>query len=100
MLLGAQDDEFYQLQLRNLRQADADKIFEEEGIEMEELEGAMRSIFAKIALPFSPHKSHNVREAELADILKRCGFDTKGYATSYGGLRCHLIDRIFVYRNK
>merc|ERR1712032_422791 len=43
-----------------------------EGITVEDLEKALRHVFKKIAVPFSPHKSQLVREAELTDILRRC----------------------------
>jgi hypothetical protein len=42
------------------------------GITLEEVEDAIRQIFLRIALPFSPHKSGSVRRAEIADIMKRC----------------------------
>jgi len=43
-----------------------------EGIHMEDLEKTLRKVFKKIAVPFSPHKSGNVRNAELRDIMRRC----------------------------
>lgn len=42
------------------------------GVTLEEIGQAIRQVFLKIALPFSPHKSGNVRSAEIADIMKRC----------------------------
>lgn len=42
---------------------------------IEDVEEAVRNVFRKIAVPFSPHKSGNVRQAEITDILKRCVFD-------------------------
>jgi len=65
-------DDFYHEQLRRLRIADVEKI-REEGIEPREILEAMRHVFTQIAVPFSPHKSHGIREAELGDILHRCG---------------------------
>lgn len=47
-------------------------ILDNEGVTLVEVEKAIRQVFLKIALPFSPHKSKNVRDAELRDILKRC----------------------------
>lgn len=41
-------------------------------ISRDELVRALRHTFSQIALPFSPHKSAAIREAELSDILKRC----------------------------
>ncbi|CAK0879491.1 unnamed protein product [Prorocentrum cordatum] len=42
-----------------------------EGITAEDLL-LLGNAFQRIALPFSPHKSMNVREAELLDIMNRC----------------------------
>eukprot|EP00427_Karlodinium_veneficum_P053617 CAMPEP_0169403048 /NCGR_PEP_ID=MMETSP1017-20121227/55513_1 /TAXON_ID=342587 /ORGANISM="Karlodinium micrum, Strain CCMP2283" /LENGTH=373 /DNA_ID=CAMNT_0009509167 /DNA_START=51 /DNA_END=1172 /DNA_ORIENTATION=+ len=42
------------------------------GVTLQDLEKAIRQVFLKIALPFSPHKSGNVRSAEIEDIMKRC----------------------------
>jgi hypothetical protein len=42
-----------------------------EGITAEDLK-LLGNAFHRIALPFSPHKSANVREAELLDIMNRC----------------------------
>jgi len=67
------DDKFYK-KLNNgelLTEAENDLI-RDEGISVDDLEKALRHVFKKIALPFSPHKSGNVREAELTDILRRC----------------------------
>jgi len=66
-------EEFYK-QLREgdlLTEKEADLI-KDEGITLDELEKAIRHVFKKIAVPFSPHKSQLVREAELTDILRRC----------------------------
>lgn len=41
-------------------------------ISLSELEAAVRHIFTKIALPFSPHKSSAMRAAEILSILQRC----------------------------
>lgn len=43
-----------------------------EDISLSDLEEALRKVFLRIALPFSPHKTANVRMAELKDILKNC----------------------------
>jgi hypothetical protein len=42
------------------------------GVSLAEVESAIRHVFLKIALPFSPHKSGNIRQAEIEDIMKRC----------------------------
>ncbi|CAK0893777.1 unnamed protein product [Prorocentrum cordatum] len=49
---------------------------------MDDLEKALRHVFRKIAVPFSPHKSQNVREAELTDILNRCTDTYRGSMTN------------------
>jgi hypothetical protein len=67
------DEEFYK-RLREqtlLPKADSDLI-RAEGITAEELEKALRHVFKKIAVTFSPHKCSSVREAELIGILRRC----------------------------
>jgi len=67
------DDKFYK-KLNNgelLTEAENDLI-RDEGISVDDLEKALRHVFKKIAVPFSPHKSQGVREAELTDILRRC----------------------------
>eukprot|EP00930_Biecheleria_cincta_P030623 TRINITY_DN21206_c0_g1_i1.p1 TRINITY_DN21206_c0_g1~~TRINITY_DN21206_c0_g1_i1.p1 ORF type:complete len:1018 (+),score=142.81 TRINITY_DN21206_c0_g1_i1:53-3055(+) len=47
-------------------------ILASENIELEELEDAIRRVFELIAVPFSPHKSASVRDAEVATVLERC----------------------------
>lgn len=42
-----------------------------EGIGLDEVERSVRHVFKQIALPFSPHKSAVIRQAELSDILSR-----------------------------
>jgi len=48
------------------------RILEEEGISLTDIAAAIRQVFMKIALPFSPQKSSSIRQAELSDILSRC----------------------------
>eukprot|EP00811_Abedinium_folium_P010741 NODE_1993_length_2315_cov_13.157678.p2 GENE.NODE_1993_length_2315_cov_13.157678~~NODE_1993_length_2315_cov_13.157678.p2 ORF type:complete len:269 (+),score=98.59 NODE_1993_length_2315_cov_13.157678:1431-2237(+) len=48
------------------------QLLRELDISLETLEESARSVFRHIALPFSPHKSHNIRSAEMEDILVRC----------------------------
>jgi len=43
-----------------------------EGVELADLENVFRQVFCRIAVPFSPHKSANIRKAELHDLLKEC----------------------------
>eukprot|EP00448_Togula_jolla_P034877 CAMPEP_0170625472 /NCGR_PEP_ID=MMETSP0224-20130122/30776_1 /TAXON_ID=285029 /ORGANISM="Togula jolla, Strain CCCM 725" /LENGTH=505 /DNA_ID=CAMNT_0010952047 /DNA_START=215 /DNA_END=1733 /DNA_ORIENTATION=+ len=43
-----------------------------EGVALDVLVSSLRQVFRQIALPFSPHKSANIRQAELKDILNRC----------------------------
>jgi hypothetical protein len=66
------DDSFYAKQLSRLKQSDLDML-QAEGIGAADISEAMRYVFRQIALPFSPHKSSNIRKAELQDILNRCG---------------------------
>jgi hypothetical protein len=48
------------------------QLLDEEGIDNETLEVCLRHVFMRIALPFSPHRTQAVRQAELRDILKGC----------------------------
>jgi hypothetical protein len=48
------------------------QLLKEEGIALEDLTMYIRQVFLKIALPYSPHKSGHIRQAELAVILSRC----------------------------
>lgn len=48
------------------------KILSSQGIELHDLEDAIRRMFQKISKPFSPHKSGKVRIAELEDIVRLC----------------------------
>eukprot|EP00927_Polykrikos_kofoidii_P031317 TRINITY_DN26959_c0_g1_i1.p1 TRINITY_DN26959_c0_g1~~TRINITY_DN26959_c0_g1_i1.p1 ORF type:complete len:1068 (+),score=141.86 TRINITY_DN26959_c0_g1_i1:230-3205(+) len=41
------------------------------GMSLMECEKAVRHVFTKIALPFSPHKSRIVRDAEMKDVIWR-----------------------------
>jgi len=67
------DDAFYKkLSNGELLTESENDLLRDEGISVDDLEKALRHVFKKIALPFSPHKSGNVREAELTDILRRC----------------------------
>mmetsp|Transcript_51184 Transcript_51184/g.94706 ORF Transcript_51184/g.94706 Transcript_51184/m.94706 type:complete len:86 (-) Transcript_51184:93-350(-) len=55
-----------------------------EGIELSEVEEAIRELFHRIAMTFSPHKSTKMRNAELQDILGRCQLGRKGKENSGG----------------
>lgn len=66
-------EEFYkQLREGDLLTEKEGDLIKDEGITMDDLEKALRHVFKKIAVPFSPHKSQLVREAELTDIIRRC----------------------------
>jgi hypothetical protein len=76
------DEQFYKkLQNGDLLTAADSALIKDEGISMDDLERALRHVFKKIAVPFSPHKSQNVREAELMDILNRCTDTYRGSVT-------------------
>lgn len=75
---------------------DSTKILNNEGIDLKALVKAIRQVFKRIALPYSPHKTALIREAELKDILKQCklrhdfgrrdsGLAASSYGGSYGG---------------
>ena len=64
------DDAFYE-NFRtggNLTNADQDLLLKH-AITISELEASIRQVFKKIAQPFSPHKSRQIRKAELVDTL-------------------------------
>ncbi|CAJ1400228.1 unnamed protein product [Effrenium voratum] len=48
------------------------QVFALEQIELDDIEAALRHIFTKIALPFSPHKASSIRDVEIKTILQRC----------------------------
>jgi len=69
------DEDFYRRLHRDeiiAEGAEGRKFLAEHGVHLDEVEEAIRSIFKMIALPYSPHKTTKVREAEVGDILKRC----------------------------
>ena len=67
------DEDWYRSLLRGeVAPKDCMALLRGMGVNLEELAVAIRQLFLKIALPFSPHKSSNIRAAEIADILKRC----------------------------
>eukprot|EP00930_Biecheleria_cincta_P062860 TRINITY_DN4830_c0_g1_i13.p1 TRINITY_DN4830_c0_g1~~TRINITY_DN4830_c0_g1_i13.p1 ORF type:complete len:912 (-),score=143.96 TRINITY_DN4830_c0_g1_i13:216-2951(-) len=57
------------------------RLLHSQDISLSELEAAVRQVFTKIALPFSPHKSSAMRAAEILSILQRCKAKRK---TTYG----------------
>jgi len=67
-------DEAYYQRLRKGQELDSGAmgILQTEGITLRDLERAIRQVFSRIAVPFSPHKSNNIRQAELLDIMKLC----------------------------
>jgi len=42
------------------------------GIELPELESALRKVFKRIAVPYSPHRPATIRQAELKALLSNC----------------------------
>merc|ERR1712032_1093966 len=82
------DDAFFQ-RLLDGRELDPDATnpIGSEGFNLASLEQALRHVFKRIALPFSPHKTTNVREAELQDILKQCSLRDEVHKDSVLGVR-------------
>lgn len=67
------DDRFYEEFLRGDHvSSEGIELLEQEGVQLQEVAAAIRKVFMKIALPFSPHKTRTVRDAEINDVLKRC----------------------------
>jgi len=66
------DDQFYaRLHKGGILDSSALSLLEKEGVSLSSIEAAIRHMFLKIAVPYSPHKSENIRSAELLDIIKR-----------------------------
>lgn len=67
------DEDFYErLKKKQILGDGAIELLSNLEIELWEVEKAYRAVFKKIAVPFSPHKSGNIRRAELQDLMKRC----------------------------
>lgn len=65
-------EEFYERLRKGEVISDSDQsLLVQEGIEPQHLEAAVREVFTKIALPFSPQRTCRIRQAELLDILNR-----------------------------
>jgi len=52
------------------------EILRSKGIDLDELCDSIRKVFQTIAMPFSPHKTAKIRNAELIDIIERCRIRT------------------------
>jgi len=48
------------------------KLLEEQNIDLQNLSECLQQVFKRIAVPFSPQKSHSIRQAELKDLLRHC----------------------------
>jgi len=79
------DERFYRelYQVGKVLTAEHIMLLKNEGCPLEDVEAAIRQVFLKISLPFSPHKTGNVRRAELVDVMKRC---TDGRSTACTGM--------------
>jgi len=81
------DDAFYErLQSGRVLDRSCMKFLQSEGIDATDLTRALRQVFRKIAVPFSPHKTANIRTAELSDLLKECKLRVR--ATDGRGRSC------------
>jgi len=63
---------FLEVESGGIFDAQSREVIDNEGIKLDEVAAALRQVFKQISLPFSPHKTRNVRMAELKDILKAC----------------------------
>jgi len=75
------DEEFYgRLLAGRVLDPDGQALLRERGIELRDVERALREVFNKIALPYSPHRSESIRMAEIRAIYKqllvRCARDS------------------------
>jgi len=63
---------FERLGSGDLLENEARKLFESLDIKLSELAWSVQQVFKHIAVPYSPHRPDNIRQAELKDILKHC----------------------------
>lgn len=63
---------YYNLKAGKLLSKGDHKVLRSEGVSRAAVERSLRHVFQQIALPFSPHKSTQIRQAELSGILQRC----------------------------
>jgi len=67
------DENFYRdIACGGVLDQDSFDFLEDQDIDKDLLIDSLRQVFRKIACPYSPHKSNNIRQAEIVDILKRC----------------------------
>lgn len=64
------DEKFYQdLAAGVMIDKEAEQVLVDHGIQLDELESAIRAVFKSIAVPYSPHKSLSVRKAQLQTLV-------------------------------
>jgi len=56
--------------------ADSQALLHDRGIELRDVERALREVFMRIALPYSPHRAESIRKAEIQAIYKQCMLKT------------------------
>merc|ERR1712019_38561 len=62
------DDDFYcQLLAGQFLDVSSEALLRERGIELKHVESALREVFKKIAMPYSPHRPESIRRAEIKD---------------------------------
>jgi hypothetical protein len=90
------DDDWYQaLRRGKIINTEGMDLIAQQGFTIGDAELAIKNVFTKIALPFSPHKSSTVRYAEIMDIMKRfegfapmnCHEYSVTFDSSFGGSR-------------
>merc|ERR1712137_282599 len=70
------NDQFYEcLKTGGGLTESAMKMLEQHSITLGQLVRALKQVFTRIAVPFSPHRSNAIRRAELKDILKHCTYE-------------------------
>jgi len=52
--------------------SDGSQILSDSGVSLLEVESALREVFRHIAIPYSPQRPNEIRQAELKALLKRC----------------------------
>jgi len=66
------DEEFYaKLRKGQILDTVCTTLLKEEGLSLADIERAVRMVFKKIAVPYSPHRPESIRKAEVRALLKQ-----------------------------
>jgi len=72
------DEDFYErLSSGNALDEPSREMIEKHGYDLADVENALRAVFRQIAIGFSPHKSKDIRRAEINAVLRQCRLKTQ-----------------------